>query len=416
MINIAILGHGVVGSGVVEVIETNKLNIIDNLGDEINVKRILDIREFDVSYKEKFTKNFSDILDDEEISIVVEVMGGVNPAYDFVKAAMKHKKSVVTSNKELVAQKGAKLLKIAKDNEVNFYFEASVGGGIPIIRPLHKCLAANEITKIAGILNGTTNYILTQMINHNVDFASALKSAQELGYAESNPTADVDGHDTCRKICILTSLAYKKHIYPENVFTKGISDITLDDVAYAQDADSVIKLIGYAQKINSDDDKNIECWVSPAFVDKSSQLAGIDDVYNGILVAGNALGDVVFYGRGAGKLPTASAVVADVIDVANHVQTNSSLYWEDEGVNRVMEHDNTNAKYYIKVSSCDNNDFEQIIEREFGKVKYLKRENQAENEYAFIVEVINKRALVEKEKILSDNNIEVINKMPVLNI
>lgn len=341
MINVAVLGHGVVGSGVVEVIGTNQEDIAKNAGDSVRVKRILDLKEFDVPYKNLFTKDYADILNDDEISVVAEVMGGVNPAYDFVKAALKHKKSVVTSNKELVAAKGAELLAIAKENNVNFYFEASVGGGIPIIRPMHICLAANQIDEIAGILNGTTNFILTKMIHDQMPFDEALKMAQQLGYAERNPSADVDGHDACRKICILASLAYGKHVYPEQVYTEGISKVTLEDVEYAESGDFVIKLIGRAKKLG--DNGEISCMVSPALIDRRSQLAGIDDVFNGILVRGNATGDVVFYGRGAGKLPTASAVVADIIDVAKADKTSNSLTWVDDGINHVVNYLDTDS-------------------------------------------------------------------------
>ena len=300
MAKIAVLGHGVVGSGVCEVIEENQDSIIRRAGQSIEVKRILDLRDFDdLPYRDKFTKNFDDILNDDEISIVVEVMGGVSPAFEFSVAALKKGKSVVTSNKELVAAKGAQLLKIAKEHNCNYFFEASVGGGIPIIRPMHMCLAANEIDEIAGILNGTTNFILTKMIKEGISFDAALKMAQDLGYAERNPAADVEGHDACRKICILASLAFGRHVYPEYVHTEGITKITLEDVSYAENWGGVIKLIGEAKRIP--DSKQIECLVSPAFVHGESQLANIDDVFNGVLVRGNATGDVVFYGKGAGN-------------------------------------------------------------------------------------------------------------------
>jgi homoserine dehydrogenase len=412
MINIAVLGHGVVGSGVVEVIHTNQEYIAKNAGDHIYVKRILDLRDFDVPYADRFTKDYADILNDDEISVVVEVMGGINPAYDFTKAALRHGKSVVTSNKELVATKGARLLQLAKENNVNFYFEASVGGGIPIIRPLHSCLAANQIDEIAGILNGTTNFILTKMITEQMAFDDALKLAQKLGYAERNPSADVDGHDACRKICILASLAYGKHVYPENVYTQGIANVTLEDVDYAASCQRVIKLIGRVKRI--DDDGNMLCMVSPALIPQNSQLAGIDDVFNGILVRGNATGDVVFYGRGAGKLPTASAVVADVIDVAKANGTNHALSWVDDGINHVINYLTTNCDYYIRISSCDNKQAQKRIEEVFGNVTYLSRKHQPENEIAIFVSQINEQELLDKEKILSADSIYIVNKIRCL--
>ena len=289
MAKIAVLGHGVVGSGVCEVIHENQESIIRRAGQPIEVKRILDLRDFDgLPYRDKFTKNFDDILNDDEISIVVEVMGGVSPAFEFSVASLKKGKSVVTSNKELVAAKGAQLLKIARENNCNYFFEASVGGGIPIIRPMHMCLAANEIDEIAGILNGTTNFILTKMIKEGTSFDEALKTAQDLGYAERNPAADVEGYDACRKICILASLAFGRHVYPEYVHTEGITKITLEDVAYAESWGGVIKLIGEAKRIP--ESERIECLVAPAFVNGESQLANIDDVFNGVLVRGDERG------------------------------------------------------------------------------------------------------------------------------
>lgn len=346
MIQIAVLGHGVVGSGVCEVVLKNHESIKAKCGKEIVVKKILDLREFkDLSYADRFTKNFNDILEDDTIEIVVEVMGGLNPSYEYVSACLKKGKSVVTSNKELVATKGAELLRVAKENNVNFFFEASVGGGIPIIRPLHQCLAANTISEIVGILNGTTNYILTRMINDGVSFENALAKAQELGYAERNPAADVEGHDTARKISILGSLAFGKHISPDQVHTEGITNVTLADVEYAGALCSVIKLIGYTGRMG---DGQIQIMVAPCLISTESQLARVDDVFNGILVRGDAIGDVVFYGRGAGKLPTASAVVADVIDAVKAKGTSKSLYWSEEEA-PVQEYETTSAAYFLRI-------------------------------------------------------------------
>lgn len=413
MINIAVLGHGVVGSGVVEVINQNQESVAKNAGDSVRVKRILDLREFDVPYADIFTKDFNDILNDDEISVVAEVMGGVHPAYEFTKQALEHGKSVVTSNKELVAQKGAELLATAKAHNVNYYFEASVGGGIPIIRPMHLCLAANKIDEIAGILNGTTNFILTKMITEQMEFGAALKLAQELGYAERNPEADVEGHDACRKICILASLAYGKHVYPEYVHTEGITNITLEDVEYAASHNCVIKLIGQAKAL--DDNGRLSCMVSPALISKQSQLAGIDDVFNGILVRGNATGDVVFYGKGAGKLPTASAVVADIIDVSKAKGTSASLTWTDDGQNHVVDYLKTDSSYYVRVKAEGNVNWKAVIADVFGEVTFLSRANQPEEEAAFVLDSINEQALLDKEAQLADQNIRVLGKIRILN-
>ena len=282
MINIAVMGYGTVGSGVVEMFYKNRESIHRKVGKAMDIKYILDLRDFPGSpYEEKLIKDFQIIADDPDVEIVVEVMGGLEPAFTFTKTCLSRGKSVVTSNKELVAARGAELLKIAKENGVSFFFEASVGGGIPIIRPLTSCLAQDEIDEIAGILNGTTNFILTKMIREQTSFADALALAQKLGYAERNPSADVDGHDACRKICILASLCFGKHIYPEFVHTEGIRSVTLEDVAYAEDWGGVIKLIGRAKRVPGNSD-GILAMVSPALISKECQLASVDDVINGI--------------------------------------------------------------------------------------------------------------------------------------
>lgn len=407
MAKIAVLGHGVVGSGVCEVIGENAQSIARRAGQSIEVKRILDLRDFDdLPYHDKFTKNFDDIINDDEISIVVEVMGGVSPAFEFSVAALKKGKSVVTSNKELVAAKGAELLKLAKEHNCNYFFEASVGGGIPIIRPMHMCLAANEIDMIAGILNGTTNFILTKMIKEGMEFDAALKMAQDLGYAERNPAADVEGHDACRKICILSSLAFGKHIYPEYVHTEGITKITLEDVAYAENWGGVIKLIGYARRIPNSD--CIECLVSPAFVNGDSQLANIDDVFNGVLVRGNATGDVVFYGKGAGKLPTASAVVADVIHEAKISGTSKSLTWADSTGNSVLPYDEVTSAFYVRVNAE-----KSAAAAAFDGAHFLSRANQPANELAFVTEPMTVKALHEKLDRLTGEGIALLSVIRV---
>ncbi len=407
MVNVAIMGHGVVGSGTAEVLIGNREKIAKKANTEINIKHILDLRDFEgLSYSDKFTKNFEDIISDDEVSIVAEVMGGINPAYDFVKRCLCAKKSVVTSNKELVAAKGAELLKIAKENNVNFLFEASVGGGIPILRPLDQCLAANEITEIFGILNGTTNFILTKMICDNLSFADALKLAQDLGYAEKNPDADVLGYDACRKICILASLAFGKHVYPENGSTNGITEITLNDVDYAAKLGYVIKLIGHTAKLENG---KIAATVYPALVCKDNMLAGVRDVYNAVMVCGNAVDDTLFYGKGAGKLPTASAVVADIIDCAKHLNSRKYLFWEDSSDNFVEAKENLITRLYIKLSNANENTVKEI-KNVFGDVQLLF--NKVANEVVFITQeeiekdLLNKLSLIKGT--VTDSVINVI--------
>ena len=407
MIYMAVMGHGTVGSGVVEVIHTNKFQVEKNLGEQVCIKRILDLREFDVPYANLFTKDFNDILEDEDITVVAEVMGGIHPAYEFTKSLLERGKSVCTSNKELVAAKGAELLQIAKQNHVNYFFEASVGGGIPIIRPLHTCLAANRIEEIAGILNGTTNFILTKMIHDKMDFSDALKLAQELGYAERNPSADVDGHDACRKICILADLAYGKNVAPEAVHTEGISSISLRDVAYADAAGYSIKLIGRAKP----EGDGLLCMVSPALLPKESPLAGISGVFNGILVRGNAIGDVLFYGQGAGKLATASAVVADMIDMAKSKDYVSSLSWVDDGKNYVVDYKTTSVAFYVRLQGKD---LRNQIYRQFEQVTFIEHLREAEDEIAFITPAMVEKDFYSKIAALSSHGVQLKNSIRVL--
>ena len=354
MVKIAVLGYGVVGSGVVELFYKNKLSIEKKSGKEMDIKYILDIRDFsDSPYKEKFTKSIDDILNDDEVVAVAECMGGITHAYSFVKSCLLKGKSVSTSNKELVAEKGAELLKIAKEQQCNFFFEASVGGGIPIIRPLHKCLAANEIVEIAGILNGTTNFILTKMINESMSFSDALSMAQSLGYAEKDPTADVEGHDACRKICILSSLAFGKHVYPQKVYTKGITQIELEDVKFAEVFGGSIKLIASVKKL---DNGKILPMVTPMVVPYENLISRVDDVFNAIMVVGDAIDKTMFYGRGAGKLPTASAVVADIIDSVKHNVTIESQSWEDtENDDLIEDYSQKVCRFVYRVNKINEN-------------------------------------------------------------
>lgn len=383
MVSIAVMGHGVVGSGVVEVLYKNQASIDRRAGEEIRLKYVLDLLEFPgLSYSDKFIKDFTVIENDPEISVVVEVMGGLNPAYDFVKRCLLAGKSVVTSNKELVAAKGEELLAIARERNVNFLFEASVGGGIPIIRPISQCLAANEIMEILGILNGTTNFILTKMFQDGMSFEESLSLAQKLGYAERNPDADVGGHDTCRKICILASLAFGKHVYPEQVSTEGITGVTALDVAYAASHDYAIKLIGQVKKL---EDGRIQCLVAPMLVPGDSQLSSVDDVFNAIVVRGDATGDVMFYGKGAGKLPTASAVVADVIDCVKHRTARKYLYWGDGSPDYVDDVGHNRTALYVRAKAADPALALQKVSETFGPVNRLQCENAPANELAFVL-------------------------------
>ncbi|MBQ8203290.1 MAG: homoserine dehydrogenase [Clostridia bacterium] len=392
MIYTAIMGHGTVGSGVAEILIGKNELMNEKICDDIAVKYILDLRDFEgLDYSDKFIKDFNIILNDPEVKIVAEVMGGINPAYDFVKSCLSAGKSVVTSNKELVAAKGAELLKIAKENNVNFLFEASVGGGIPIIRPMAQCLAANNINKITGILNGTTNYILDKMIVDNMDFDTALKLAQDKGFAERNPAADIEGHDACRKICILASLGFGKHIYPDAVSTEGITDISLNDVEYADNFGFVIKLICTAKRLENG---KITANVRPTLVSRENILSGVNGVFNAITVNGDATGDVMFYGKGAGKLPTASAVVADMLDCAKHLNARKYLFWEEAYEDYVVIPDE-NVKLYVYLKSDDFDKLSAQVKSVFGNTAEVI-ENKFRCEIALITPEEQESVLKEK--------------------
>ena len=411
MIPVAIMGHGVVGGGVAEIIATHKQKLFAAVGEEIYIKHILDLREFpDSPFADRFTKNFEDISNDIEVRIVVETMGGLHPSYEYVKECLQKGKSVVTSNKELVAAYGAELLAIASEQNANFLFEASVGGGIPIIRPMNQCLVANNVSEIAGILNGTTNFILTKMIRENMSFEKALKLAQELGYAERNPAADVEGHDACRKICILASLAFGKHIYPDAVRTEGITDITLEDVEYASIWGGVIKLIGSVKKLDKD---TIDIIVAPMFVPQNSQLANIDDVFNGIMVRGDCTGDVVFYGKGAGKLPTASAVVADMVDCVKHLKTRKHLFWTDSDNSSVLPAEKSVTAMFIRGVADNRIDAYYKAKDAFGDIHILHKASAPENEFAFIVEPTAVAEIDAKLADLAKEGVKVISKIRI---
>ena len=402
MIQVAVMGHGVVGSGVSEILIGHKNRIEKAVKTPVNLKYILDIREFDhLPYREKFTKDFHTLLNDPEVRVVAETMGGVNPAYDFVRQCLLAGKSVVTSNKELVATKGAELIRIANRKNVNFLFEASVGGGIPVLRPLTQCLAANEITEISGILNGTTNFILNKMIVENMDFDAALRLAQEKGYAEKDPTADIEGHDACRKICILATLAFGKHVYPEQVDTKGISDLALEDIEAAERFNGAIKLIGRAKKLSDD---KITVTVRPTLVGKNHLLSGVNGVFNAVSVIGDQTGEVVFYGKGAGKEATASAVVADMIDCIKHLNARKYLDWEDGFDGYVDNTADSGEPLFVTLYSDNFPSLLSQFEAAFPSVKHFK--NEPGGSIAFLTG--KEKADVIKETLASFDNIKSI--------
>ena len=361
---IAVLGYGVVGSGTVEVLERNSEKVARNAGQNIRVKHILDIREFpDSPHKNLFASDFETIENDPDVSVVVEVVGGVDAALDYTRRCLLAGKNVVTSNKELVAAFGCELIKLAREKGVNYLFEASVGGGIPIMRPLVQCMAANIISEIYGILNGTTNYILSEMEKNGAGFSDALLDAQKKGYAESDPTADIDGLDACRKICILSSLAMGRHVYPELVPSEGIRNVTVDDMRFAAQLGYKIKLLGRVRAVGD----MVAAYVAPHLVGIDHLLAGVNGVMNGVVVRGNAVGDVVFCGAGAGKLPTASAVVADIIDAVKHLYARKWVSWEDGGADIMTDPLLLETAWYIRTEAA-----REKIEREFGHVVFAR--------------------------------------------
>ena len=367
MIKTAIMGYGTIGSGVAEVLEQNKDVIAKQVGQEVELKYVLDLREFpDSPVADRIVHDFKVIEQDEEVRIVVEAMGGLNPAYPFVKACLLAGKHVATSNKALVAAYGTELLAIAREKGVNFLFEASVGGGIPIIRPMYRCLMGERIEEITGILNGTTNFILTKMDKEGESFENALKEAKNLGYAERNPEADVEGHDTCRKIAILTAMATGREVDYEDIYTEGITRITDIDFKYAEKMGTSIKLFG-TSRIK---DGKVNAFVAPVMIQKNNPLYSVNDVFNGIMVKGNMLGVSMFYGSGAGKLPTASAVVADIIEAAQNLDHNLAIGWSGEK-QAIESMDQARFRYFVRVAgSCRNK--EQDVKRAFGKVEVVE--------------------------------------------
>ena len=372
-----------------EVLSKNSRGIARRSGGEIQVKYILDVRDFpDSPFKDCFVKDFSIIENDPEVDVVVETIGGAKVALEFTTRALKAGKSVVSSNKELVATHGYELLQLAKANGVSYLFEASVGGGIPILRPLTNCLAANEVEQITGILNGTTNYILTRMIKAGLTFEQALKEAQDNGYAEKDPTADVDGHDACRKICILSALACGQHVYPQQVPTQGIREVTLADVAYADSCGYKIKLLGRCLR---EPEGKVCAFVAPHLVSCENPLAGVEDVFNAIAVTGNAVGDVMFYGRGAGKLPTASAVVADVIDIARDPKRDRGNQWGPGSEDLVVSSDSLTSRWYVRANlSMDQ------ARLACGEILPLARSGAPAQEAAFLTQPMTYPQLVDR--------------------
>lgn len=376
MIKVAILGYGTVGSGVFEVINTNNEVISKRAGQKVQVKYVLDLRDFPGQpVQEVLVHDYETIVNDPEVDIVVEVMGGLEPAHTFVKRALEAGKSVCTSNKALVAKFGPELMKIAKANNINFLFEASCGGGIPIIRAMNGSLTADVLDEITGILNGTTNYMLYKMSTEGSDFQEVLKEAQAKGYAEADPTADVEGHDACRKIAILSSLAYGKFLDFEKVYTEGITKITPEDMLYAKELNMHIKLLGTSRKVA---ENQYYAMVAPFMVDSNNALYCVNDVFNGIFVHGNMLGDAMFYGSGAGKLPTASAVVGDVVDAAKHLHDTIPTDWSSEPL-EIMPVEEISGRFFVRAKDAT----VESIEKAFGEVELIELDALPE-EFAFV--------------------------------
>ncbi|MEQ2471497.1 homoserine dehydrogenase [Laedolimicola intestinihominis] len=404
MIQIAVMGYGTVGSGVVEVLSTNQASIDKRVGEEVRVKYVLDLRDFPGDPVESvLVHDFETIVNDPEVKVVVEVMGGVEPAYTFTKRCLLAGKSVCTSNKALVAAHGAELLQIAKDKNLNYLFEASVGGGIPIIRPLQTCLTADEIVEISGILNGTTNYILTNMTYGGASFDDALKDAQDKGYAERNPEADVEGHDACRKIAILTSLVSGQRVDFEDIYTEGITKVTAEDIKYADKLGRVIKLLAMSKK---EADGKYYAMVAPFLIDAANPLYSVNGVFNAIFVEGNMLGDSMFYGSGAGKLPTASAVAADVVDACKNLNENLGFYWSDEKL--VLGDTGDDKRRFLVRVEGDAQADKAAMEALFGPVEVVDAD--LAGEFGFVTVSLNEAEYAERaaksDKILNRIRVE----------
>ena len=394
MINLAVLGYGTVGSGVVEVINTNHESINRRAGEEINIKYVLDLREFPGSPIEKIlVHDYEQIVNDPEVDIVVEVMGGVEPAYTFVKRALLAGKNVCTSNKALVAKHGRELMDIAKEKSINFLFEASCGGGIPIIRVINSSLTGDEIDEVTGILNGTTNYMLYKMSTEGCEFDTVLKEAQQKGYAEADPTADVEGYDACRKIAILSSLAYGEYFDFEDIYTEGITKITPEDMEYAAKLGRTIKLLGTSRK---EADGSCYALVAPFLIGKDSPLYSVNDVFNAVFVHGNMLGDSMFYGSGAGKLPTASAVVGDIVDAAKHLRKTIPTNWSSTPA-KLKNLDEVTGRFFVRIQADAGKQAKEIFEG--AELIHLE---QLADECAFITPCMTQGEFKDKVQQLGD--------------
>ncbi|MCI6035354.1 MAG: homoserine dehydrogenase [Firmicutes bacterium] len=386
MVKVAVLGYGTVGSGIVEVIKTNQDMVNKKAGDEIDVKYILDLRDFPGDpYENLVVHDVEIILNDPEVLVIAEAMGGVEPAYTFTKRALSAGKSVCTSNKELVAKHGAELIELASANKCNYMFEASVGGGIPIIRPLNASLTPERVDGITGILNGTTNYILTKMEKEGSDFDTVLKEAQDKGYAERNPEADVEGYDACRKIAILSSLIYGKNVNFEHIYTEGITKITTNDFAYAKKAGYTIKLLAMSKEV----DGKYFAMVTPCMINDQNPLYFVNDVFNGILVHGNTLGNTMYYGAGAGKLPTASAVVSDIIDCVKHLGKTVFCFWDKEEL-QLSSMDDSVKRFFVRVKDADFAKAKEV----FGDVEEI--DAQIAGEKGFFTQAMSEKTFKEK--------------------
>lgn len=391
MINVAVMGYGTVGSGVVEVLERNREAIAKRAGEEICVKYVLDLRDFlGNPIQEKVVHDFEVVVGDPEVAIVVETMGGIEPAYTFVKRSLLAGKSVATSNKALVEKHGTELLAIAREKNINFLFEASVGGGIPILRPLQTSLTADVIEEIGGILNGTTNYMLTKMYNEGVDYDTVLKEAQDKGYAERNPEADVEGYDTGRKIAILCSLVTGKKTDFEDIYTEGITKVGKEDMAYAKELGMNIKLIATAKRRGD----RMCVMVAPVLMGPGHPLYAVNDVFNAVFVRGNMLGEAMFYGSGAGKLPTASAVVADVVEAAKNPSSSMMGTWTDEKV-ELQPLDEVCRRFFVRMSG-DARERLAAVEAAFGPVTLVEVEGLG-GEFGFLTEEMTEGAYAKCE-------------------
>lgn len=390
MVKIAVLGYGTVGSGVVEVLRTNQKVIDERLGEELRIKYVLDLRDFpDDPVQELITHDFEDVVNDDEVKIVVEVMGGIEPAYTFVKRSLEAGKSVATSNKALVAKHGAELLRTAKEKNVNFLFEASVGGGIPILRPLHSSLTGDVIEEITGILNGTTNYMMTKMFYEGADYDEVLEEAQDNGFAERNPEADVEGYDACRKIAILSSIISGKQVDFEDIYCEGITKITAEDMKYAKAMGMTIKLLATCKR----DGGKLNAMVAPCLLRAEHPLFSVNGVFNSIFVHGNMLGDAMFYGSGAGKLPTASAVVGDIVEEARNLDRNLGVMWSSEKLTLEDRRD-VERRFFVRMKG-DREELQEQVAAVFGMVQFVQAEGLS-GEFGFVTEEMPEGSYEEK--------------------